>query len=184
MELVRDAHDRLPSEMRIPAESPYEKLMRYTRHLTQRVGVRDDMSKNLPESTVRAIEDAANALVESVPEAINKSDGRNAITSLNALKLTLDRTRGAASSKAGSAWDDKATRCKDVAQALLNVTEADTKVTMHSQYLGGPMHWTLLRATSSRKCRMTKRRQTRNICGACCARFRRRSLSNIRSILS
>ena len=60
--------------------------------------------------------------------------------SLNALKLTLDRTRGAASSKAGSAWDDKATRCKDVAQALLNVTEADTKVTMHSQYLGGPMH--------------------------------------------
>ena len=140
VELVRDAHDRLPSEMRIPAESPYEKLMRYTRHLTQRVGVRDDMSKNLPESTVRAIEDAANALVESVPEAMNKSDGRNAITSLNALKLTLDRTRGASSSKAGSAWDDKATRCKDVAQALLNVTEADTKVTMHSQYLGGPMH--------------------------------------------
>lgn len=140
VELVRDAHDRLPSEMRIPAESPYEKLMRYTRHLTQRVGVRDDMSKNLPESTVRAIEDAANALAESVPEAMNKSDGRNAITSLNALKLTLDRTRGASSSKAGSAWDDKATRCKDVAQALLNVTEADTKVTMHSQYLGGPMH--------------------------------------------
>ena len=26
VELVRDAHDRLPSEMRIPAESPYEKL--------------------------------------------------------------------------------------------------------------------------------------------------------------
>lgn len=72
------------------------------------------MLKNLLELMVCVIEDVVNVFVESVFEVMNKSDGCNVIIFLNVLKFTLDRIRGAASSKVGSVWDDKVMCCKDV----------------------------------------------------------------------
>ena len=135
---VQYAHDVMPSYLRMEEESTFDKLARHTKNLARRVGEHETLAKNFSDGVVLGIEKAVAAFDSEMPEAMSNRDGVNAVTSLRALKENLDRARGKLR-VGGSTADDKAIHCKNLAEVLMQISTQDTKVTMHSQYIGHPM---------------------------------------------
>ena len=133
-------HAKMPEYLRIPARSTLQRrLAEQARNLADRVVERQEMAKNLPEGIVRGIESVLKSFDESDSPMMKTIEGMNTVASLGALKQRLDRVRG--TSKTGiTTFEDKATHCKNLANNLIKISENDTKVIMHSQYIGAQMH--------------------------------------------
>jgi len=152
-------HAKMPEYLRIPERSTLQRrLAEQARNLAERVVERQEMAKNLPEGIVRGIESVLKSFDESDSPMMQTIEGMNAVASLGALKQRLDRVRG--TSKTGTTtFEDKATHCRNLASNLMKITENDTKVIMHSQYIGAQMHLLdpnandeLTRLTHDQKC--------------------------------
>ena len=152
-------HAKMPEYLRIPAQSTLQRrIAEQARNLADRVVERQEMAKNLPEGIVRGIESVLKSFDESDSPMIQTIEGMNAVASLGALKQRLDRVRGT-SETGTTTFEDKATHCRNLASNLIKITENDTKVIMHSQYIGAQMHLLdpkandeLTRLTHDQKC--------------------------------
>ena len=140
MKELEKMHAKMPEYLRIPARSTLQRrLAEQARNLADRVVERQEMAKNLPEGIVRGIESVLKSFDESDSPMMKTIEGMNTVASLGALKQRLDRVRG--TSKTGiTTFEDKATHCKNLANNLIKISENDTKVIMHSQYIGAQMH--------------------------------------------